>query len=245
MPYIPCCKCGTDIPPTAIIEGKRRSLNRRKYCLKCSPFGERNTRKLDGSAKKPRCDHKPKEVVLAAALLVEKGYSQRMIAKELSISPATVNNWARKGLIAKRTHQEALTLASKEGRMKGAEHWDEAARTKQRENMLRRIEEDPMNHPNRRLAGNRNKMSYPERLVFDTLTTANITFIHNQRIDIYYPDFIIGKRIFEIDGARWHDPVKDAIRDKRLNELGYTVERFPAKEILKNPNIILNRLQVL
>lgn len=42
-----CRKCGEDFPISSIINGKRRIFNKRKYCLKCSPFGKRNTLKLE------------------------------------------------------------------------------------------------------------------------------------------------------------------------------------------------------
>jgi len=39
-----CNKCDTKIPLHIIIDGKRRNLQRRKFCLTCSPFGFHNTR---------------------------------------------------------------------------------------------------------------------------------------------------------------------------------------------------------
>lgn len=251
MPYISCAKCQDLIPPTAVVEGKRRSLNRRKYCLSCSPFGLRNTRKLDGSKRRrsTRTDiYAPKssEALLAQARELHfRGFSARMISAELKVSKATVGYWVKQGWIPSRSHAEAMKLAVQSGRMRGAEDWSEESRVKQRENMLKRIAKDPMNHPNRRLAGNRKKMTFPEKLVFDTLTEANIPFEHNRRIDRYYPDFTIGTKILEVDGERWHNSETDATRDSRLLELGYQVIRVPAKEILKNPRIILDRLQVL
>lgn len=41
-----CQKCGEEIPNSLIIDGKRRILNRRKYCFKCSPWGYHNTKKI-------------------------------------------------------------------------------------------------------------------------------------------------------------------------------------------------------
>ena len=38
-----CLKCDTKIPNTKWIDGKLRSLTKRKYCLNCSPFGQHNT----------------------------------------------------------------------------------------------------------------------------------------------------------------------------------------------------------
>lgn len=88
----------------------------------------------------------------------------------------------------------------------------------------------PETHPNRRLAGNRNKMTYPEKVAFDFLVENNIQFEHQKQIDRYFVDFNINNIIIEIDGARWHDKEKDAIRDRELEKLGYTIFRIDTKE---------------
>ncbi len=41
-----CEKCKTPFPQVKIINGKKRILNKRKFCLECSPFGAHNTRNL-------------------------------------------------------------------------------------------------------------------------------------------------------------------------------------------------------
>lgn len=41
-----CKKCNEKFPNRKKIEGKIRTLNSRKYCLDCSPWGEHNTRKI-------------------------------------------------------------------------------------------------------------------------------------------------------------------------------------------------------
>ena len=41
-----CQKCGKYFPINIKIDGKRRNLKNRKFCLECSPFGLHNTRKL-------------------------------------------------------------------------------------------------------------------------------------------------------------------------------------------------------
>jgi len=41
-----CKLCGGDIPTSIVIEGKRRVLCNRLYCLKCSPFQGHNTKQL-------------------------------------------------------------------------------------------------------------------------------------------------------------------------------------------------------
>lgn len=46
------CICGQTIPFTCVVDGKRRNLKNRKFCLACSPFGLHNTRNIA----KPRPD---------------------------------------------------------------------------------------------------------------------------------------------------------------------------------------------
>lgn len=46
-----CQKCGNHVPAHVWVDGKRRNCQRRKYCFKCSPFGEHNTRKLENVEK--------------------------------------------------------------------------------------------------------------------------------------------------------------------------------------------------
>ena len=48
MDYIwnACKKCGNVIPNRVTIDNKVRTINKRKYCLKCSPFNYHNTKKL-------------------------------------------------------------------------------------------------------------------------------------------------------------------------------------------------------
>jgi len=46
MTKITCCKCKKDFDVMVRIDGKKRYLYKRKYCLDCSPFGKNNTRTL-------------------------------------------------------------------------------------------------------------------------------------------------------------------------------------------------------
>lgn len=41
-----CLKCGQEFPIKLEIDGKKRNLQRRKYCLYCSPYGQHNTKQL-------------------------------------------------------------------------------------------------------------------------------------------------------------------------------------------------------
>lgn len=41
-----CLKCEGEFKINVVIDGKMRNMSRRKFCLKCSPFGSKNTRDL-------------------------------------------------------------------------------------------------------------------------------------------------------------------------------------------------------
>lgn len=43
-----CRRCPNTIPSAILVDGKRKILSNRKYCLSCSPWGQHNTRILDG-----------------------------------------------------------------------------------------------------------------------------------------------------------------------------------------------------
>lgn len=42
-----CKKCSSAFPNWLIIDGKRRNLRARRYCLDCSPWGQQNSKRLD------------------------------------------------------------------------------------------------------------------------------------------------------------------------------------------------------
>lgn len=42
-----CKNCGKNFPVHVEIDGKMRNLQRRNYCLECSPFGMHNTSKIE------------------------------------------------------------------------------------------------------------------------------------------------------------------------------------------------------
>lgn len=47
---ITCRKCGKEFPTQMKIDGKKRILKNRKFCLECSPYGSRNTKADDPKA---------------------------------------------------------------------------------------------------------------------------------------------------------------------------------------------------
>lgn len=49
-----CRKCGIYIPTQTVIDGKRKSLQNRKFCLTCSPYKSHNTKHDDPARKAKR-----------------------------------------------------------------------------------------------------------------------------------------------------------------------------------------------
>lgn len=93
--------------------------------------------------------------------------------------------------------------------------------------------DNPEEHPNRKLAGNRKKISYPERVALEWLERNNIVFEHQKKIGPYYPDFVVGKNIIEIDGEYWHNEEKDKEKNCFFAKMGYTIYRIKAKEMIE------------
>ena len=123
--------------------------------------------------------------------------------------------------------------------------WTEERRKEKSEWRKSLHAKNPDTHPNRRCAGNRNKMTYPEKVAYDYLTKTGIEFKHQQKILKYYPDFLIGNIIIEIDGARWHNKERDNIRDCELTNVGFKIFRIDSKENIENriKEIIVNHVK--
>lgn len=49
-----CKNCEKEFPLTIVIDGKKRILQHRKFCLTCSPFGQHNTRDITNPVKDPK-----------------------------------------------------------------------------------------------------------------------------------------------------------------------------------------------
>lgn len=108
--------------------------------------------------------------------------------------------------------------------------WTEEMRRSKSEWRKKLHRDFPETHPNRRLAGNRKKMSYPEKVAYDYLMLKGVDFQHQKQVLKYYPDFVIGDIIVEIDGVHWHNEESDRIRDCDLIEVGYKVFRIKSTE---------------
>lgn len=122
--------------------------------------------------------------------------------------------------------------------------WTTERRNAKSEWAKQRFIDNPELHPNRKLSGNRNKMSNPEREVYDWLTSNGYHFEYNKKILKFYPDFIIGKIIIEVDGKYWHqNKEKDANRDNLLEKEGYKVYRICIER--GNNNLIVQLKKIL
>lgn len=108
--------------------------------------------------------------------------------------------------------------------------WTDSMRRAKSEWRKKLHKDFPEMHPNRKLAGNRSKMSYPEKVAYDFLIKHAIVFEHQKKIDRFYPDFVIGNLIIEIDGVNWHDKEKDKLRDEIISNHGYTIIRISTNE---------------
>lgn len=95
--------------------------------------------------------------------------------------------------------------------------WTEERRKEQSERKKLLYSEHPEKHPNRKLAGNRGKMTYPEQLVNDWLIEHAIEFVQNyqyitDKFNRYVDFYLVEQNIFiEVDGEYWH-------KDKTLDE---------------------------
>ena len=113
-----------------------------------------------------------------------------------------------------RRNGEAVSRAMKklfeEGKIDAHKMWTSERREAQSERKKQLYKEHPEKHPNRKLAHNRNRMTYPERVAYDWLTRNGVEFKHqfnfvSDKFNRYVDFFCEAKNIFiEIDGEYWH-----------------------------------------
>ena len=118
------------------------------------------------------------------------------------------------------------------------EYWTKERRKEKSELKKKLYQEHPEKHPNRKLAGNRKKMTYPEKVVFDWLIEHKIEFEHQylfksnqftRYVDFYIPE----KNLFiEVDGRYWHikNLQNDLNKDEDAKQHGFITERISASE---------------
>ena len=97
----------------------------------------------------------------------------------------------------------------------------------------------------------RNNSTSAEAFLWSKLKSKNLDgrkFRRQQSIGKYIVDFYCPseKLIVELDGDPHGDPVhvwKDTIRDKYLEELGFTVLRFENRFVFQEPEFVLNEIK--
>lgn len=114
--------------------------------------------------------------------------------------------------------------------------WTEERRKEQSERKKKLYAEHPEKHPNRKLAGNRGKMTYPEQLVNDWLIVHSIEFVHNyqyitDKFNRYVDFYLVEQNIFiEVDGEYWHqDKTLDETKDFDAMQHGIKTIRIKPK----------------
>lgn len=166
----------------------------------------------------------------------DAGNSIRDCAKHFGIVHCTFRNARLRGLFKPRTLEAAIANNKKTGKL-SSYVWTAEQRKAQSDRKKKLYADHPEKHPNRRLANNQHRMSYPEKLAYQFFRDQDFSFQHNTKVDRYFPDFIIdGKLIVEVDGSRWHDQDSDKKRDDVLRKLGYEIVRFNAKNIISQLN---------
>jgi very-short-patch-repair endonuclease len=164
--------------------------------------------------------------------LYDTGLSYREMYNTIGITGSTLQKANTRGVFRPRTLNEASKIGAT--KIDQSLIWTPERRKTQSEAKKKLYKEHPEKHPNRKLANNRQQMSYPEKLVYDWLTTQSIEFIHQRKIDKYYVDFNIGSLCIEVDGKYFHNKESDIKRDKIISDLGFTIRRVSASNIIKH-----------
>lgn len=163
--------------------------------------------------------------------------STRETAKHFGMQCCSLNKARKRGdFNSHRTIKEAMVIA----RRKHPESFKHSDITKKKISDSRKnyYKEHPEMHPNRLVANNKSKWTYPEKLAAEWFDKNEIIFKYNIRTLKYYPDFLLNNNIIvEVDGERWHTSSEAIERDKKrdddLKQNGYKLYRINAKNIIK------------
>lgn len=81
-----------------------------------------------------------------------------------------------------------------------------------------------------------------ERGIWCDIRTSATVFYPQYPVLNFFVDFANPqlKVAIECDGKQWHDPEKDAIRDAKLNKIGWTVYRFTGSDCKKTGKEVEN-----
>jgi hypothetical protein len=79
-----CKKCNEKVPSQKKINGKMRRFGNRKYCLKCSPFNNHNTKSLEVESSTKACNLCKKTKNISEYYLKPNGYTYERCKKCLN-----------------------------------------------------------------------------------------------------------------------------------------------------------------
>jgi very-short-patch-repair endonuclease len=175
------------------------------------------------------------------------GLSTREIMEKYKINRYDLERARENNQFIPRSLSESAKMAHKMGKTKNSTEWSDERRKKQSELKKKLYKEHPEMHPNRKLCGNYNKLTYPEKLAYTFFSENNIKFSSHEPVKCgdttFFPDFLLdNKMIIEIDGERWHSSIsqkeRDENRDTIIKSFGYNIIRIPAKNVIQNLNIL-------
>lgn len=227
----PCPKCSCNISSNAFNrhinactgEGKKSDLTKQERATKY----ERNE---TGQARCPTCGQWFSMRGIAAHIRNAHGTGQGFSMKgrpswNKGKTKATDERIAKASLKISETLKENPPIRAQ---------WTDEMKKLQSELKKKLYREYPEKHPNRKLAGNRAKMSYPERIAFDWLTKYAINFEHQFAFENWFVDFRVGTILIEIDGMYWHDAEKDTLKDEVFKTAGFEIYRIKASEHIES-----------
>jgi very-short-patch-repair endonuclease len=171
------------------------------------------------------------------------GNSMRECIEKFGMSATSLTKAVRRGDLKTRSQSDAQKLMHKLGKADNKKAWTLERKKIQSERKKALYKKYPEKHPNYKLANNKIQMSYPEKLAYCFLEDNKIEFEHQKQILNYFCDFYIKDKniIIEVDGEYFHDEEKDKQRDAEIENEGYEIIRIPAKNVIKNFNIIFSQ----
>lgn len=172
-----------------------------------------------------------------------QGHSLRDCSKFFNIPRSYLDKASKSKKIIARNTSLAMKCLCKQGRCSFQKIiWDDKARKKKSEEKKEYFKKHPEKHPNRLLANNKNKISYPEKLAYCFLEDNNISFIHQFQIGSYFVDFLVENCAIEIDGKYFHQNLEyEEERENYIISKGYKFVRFAAKNVIAQLNIYFNK----
>lgn len=172
----------------------------------------------------------------------DDGNSIRTCSEKFGISISTIRKYSKLGYMRIRSRSEATSISrnTEEYKKKISDYWTPERRKVVSEHRKKYLIDNPDKHPAVILAKN-NNISYPEKMAYCYFEDNGFNFEHQKSILNYVVDFVIdNKYVIEVDGKYWHDPVYDKKRDIVIENEGYIVTRFTAKDIISQLNVYFN-----